>query len=99
MMEFNATTTALGADAPGKDARPWISRHRVSSNSITRSLPDPSHRGLKFENHASRSRGPVTSARSRRDATNRETGQVGVCQQPEPVSPRQDEALAGADRG
>jgi hypothetical protein len=42
MMEFNATTTAFGADVPEKDANPWISRHRVSSNSMTSSLPDPS---------------------------------------------------------
>src|ERR1700747_1184117 len=33
MMEFNATTTAFGADVPGKDASAWISRHRVSSSS------------------------------------------------------------------
>src|SRR5580658_4378705 len=42
MMEFTATTTAFGADLPGKDANAWISRHRVSSSSMTRSLPDPS---------------------------------------------------------
>src|ERR1700722_11480468 len=42
MMEFSATTTAFGADAPGKDANCWISRHRVSSNSMTRSLPESS---------------------------------------------------------
>src|ERR1700722_1268939 len=44
MMEFNATTTAFGADVPGKDASPCISRHRVSSSSMTGSLPDPSDR-------------------------------------------------------
>src|ERR1700733_5793162 len=44
MMEFTATTTAFGADVPGKDASSWISRHRVSSSSMTGSLPDPSGR-------------------------------------------------------
>jgi hypothetical protein len=49
-MEFSATTTAFGADLPGKDANPWISRHRVSSNSMTTSLPEPSrqHPGVVF---------------------------------------------------
>src|ERR1700749_1219495 len=40
MMEFTATTTAFGADVSEKDASPWISRHRVSSSSMTGSLPD-----------------------------------------------------------
>jgi hypothetical protein len=44
MMEFTATTTAFGADVPGKDASAWISRHRVSLSSMTGSLPDPSDR-------------------------------------------------------
>jgi hypothetical protein len=44
MMEFNATTTAFGADVPGKGASAWISRHRVSSSSMSGSLPDPSEK-------------------------------------------------------
>jgi hypothetical protein len=44
MMEFKATTTAFGADVPGKDASAWISRQRVSSNSMVGSLPYSSGR-------------------------------------------------------
>jgi hypothetical protein len=67
-MEFNATTTAFGADLPGQDAKPWISLHRVSSNSMARSLPEPPSR-----HHSRTPRAPPDFvATHRRDRNRRE---------------------------
>jgi hypothetical protein len=62
MMEFNATTTALGADLPGKEANPWISRHRVSSNSMTTTLPEP--RRAAMHGHPKRDPHPPPALKS-----------------------------------